>query len=81
MSSKKLERIVPAALQLLKSGFRVYIVRAEVKGDHWMRLRAGYFEDGARARAAGEEIAQIITTGKLWVAKVEGKELQEFGGY
>jgi hypothetical protein len=81
LSSKRPERIVPAALQLINAGFRVYIVRAEVKGDHWMRLRVGFYEDGTRARAYGEKIAQIITTGKLWVAKVEGTELQEFGGY
>ena len=81
LSSKNPERIVPAAVRLMKGGFTVYIVRAEVKGDHWMRLRAGFFEDGTRARVAGEEIAQIATTGKLWVAKVQETELREFGGY
>jgi len=81
LSSKKPGRIVPAALRLMKGGFRVYIVRAEVKGDYWMRLRAGFFSDAAQARAAGEKITQIVTTGKPWVAKVGGTELQEFGGY
>jgi hypothetical protein len=80
-SSKKAERIVPAALLLIKAGFRVYIARAEVKGDQWMRLRAGFFSDAGLARAAGEKIVQVIPSVKPWVARIDKRELQEFGGY
>jgi hypothetical protein len=80
-SSKIQERIVPAALELMKDGFRVYISRARVKGEDWMRLRAGFFGGKGEAEAAGERIAAALGTGRLWVAKADPEELRESGGY
>jgi len=81
LSSRTSKKIVPAALKLMKNGYRVYISSAVVKGQEWMRLRVGFFGDRPKATAAGKKIMSVLEADDAWVAKLGELELKEFGGY
>lgn len=81
LSSRTSKKIVPAALKLMKNGYRVYISSAVVKGQKWMRLRVGFFGDRPKATAAGKKIMSVLEADDAWVAKLGELELKEFGGY
>ena len=81
LSTTSNEKIVPAAVSLIKNGYTVYLVRAKVKGKDWMRLRVGFFENKSKANTEAEKIKAILNLGDTWVAKIGKKELEEFGSY
>jgi hypothetical protein len=81
LSSRTPERILPPALKLMKNGYQVYIKKVEVKGEAWLRLRVGFFEDNSEAAAAGQKIMSLLNSPRPWIAKVGQEELEEFGGY
>ncbi|MBW2114720.1 MAG: SPOR domain-containing protein [Deltaproteobacteria bacterium] len=81
LSSRTSKKIVPAALKLMKNGYRVYISSAVVKGQEWMRLRVGFFGDRPKATAAGKKIMSVLEADDAWVAKLGELELKGFGGY
>jgi len=81
LSSRTPKKIVPAALKLMKNGYRVYISSAVVKGQEWMRLRVGFFGDRSKASAAGKKIISLLEADGAWIARLEEQELKEFGGY
>ncbi len=79
MSVERPGRIVPAAIALMKKGYRVYLTRARVKGKDWVRLRVGFFKDSSEADAARKAMMPMINN--AWLAKIGNKELEESGGY
>jgi len=81
LSSPAQGKIAPAAIKLIKNGYKVYIARAEVKGKEWMRLRVGFFPNRDDANRAGEKIRALLNLGDSWVTKADKKELQEYGSY
>jgi hypothetical protein len=81
LSSRTPKKIVPAALRLMKNGYRVYISSAVVKGQKWMRLRVGFFGDRSEASAEGKRITSLLEADGAWVARLEEQEIKEFGGY
>ena len=81
LSSPVSEKIVPAAVRLMKSGYRVYITRAVVKGKKWFRLRAGFFNDRKSAEAAAGKIMTLLDARDAWVARIGKTERDAFGGY
>jgi hypothetical protein len=81
LSSQTSKKIVPAAIKLMKNGYRVYISSAVVKGKEWLRLRVGFFDDRSKASAAGKKIISLLEADGAWIARLEEKELKEFGGY
>jgi hypothetical protein len=81
LSSRTPEKLLPPALKLMQNGYRVYIMTVEVKGEEWMRLRVGFFEDKSEAAEAGREIISVLNSGKPWIVKIDQRELEEFGGY
>jgi len=81
ISSRNTKKIVPAALKLMKNGYRVYISSAVVKGQKWMRLRVGFFDERPKASAEGKKIIALLEADGAWVAKLGKQEMKEFGGY
>lgn len=81
LSSQTSKKIVPAAIKLMRNGYRVYISSAVVKGKEWLRLRVGFFGDRSKASAAGKKIISLLEADGAWIARLEEKELKEFGGY
>jgi hypothetical protein len=80
-SSQNSQKIVPAALKLMKNGYHVYIMTVTIKGKEWMRLRAGFFKDQSEATAAAEKIKLVFKEDDAWIAKTGKEERDRFGGY
>ncbi len=80
-SSQNSQKIVPAALKLMKKGYRVYITTVTIKGKDWMRLRAGFFKNRSEATEAAKKIKLIFTEDDAWIAKIGKMERERFGGY
>ncbi len=79
MSVENPGRIVPAAIALMKKGYRVYLSKARIKGRDWVRLRVGFFKDSAEAGAVRKEIMPLVKD--AWLAKIGNRELKKFGGF
>jgi hypothetical protein len=80
-SSQSSKKIVPAALKLMKNGYRIYISTVTIKGKEWMRLRAGFFKDRSEATAAANKIKLVFREDDAWIAKTGKDERDRFGGY
>ena len=80
LSATTNEKIIPAAIRLMKNGYPVYLTRAAVKGKDWMRLRVGFFKNKTDANTEGKKIMSLLNFGNSWVTKI-AKELEEFGVY
>lgn len=81
ISSQNGKALVPVAIKLMKNGYRVYISKAKVKGEDWMRLRVGFFATYQDATAAGKKVMSRLKEDEAWVARITQSELEEFGGY
>lgn len=81
LSSQTSKKIVPAAVKLMKNGYRVYITTVTIKGKEWMRLRAGFFKNRSEATAAAEKIKLVFKEDDAWIAKIGKMEQEKFGGY
>jgi len=79
-SERNFESIAPYAAKLIKNGYHVYITKTNIKGDEWIRLRAGFFETSPKAVSAKKNIESILNIDDAWVVII-GRELEEYGGY
>lgn len=74
ISSPTADRIDGPAARLLKQGYPVYISRATVKGQKWMRLRVGFFEDRPSAVQAGRELQEVLGQEDSWPVRIGPEE-------
>jgi hypothetical protein len=81
LSSQTSKKIVPAAIKLMKNGYRVYITTVTIKGKEWMRLRAGFFKNRSEATEAAEKIKSVFKEDDAWITKIGKMEQERFGGY
>ena len=81
LSDKNSKRISELALKLLKGGIPVYIAKAEIKGEQWLRLRTGFFASAAEAKKMKDKIEETMGLRGLWVAKISDQEFQKYAGY
>jgi len=79
-SERNFESIAPYTAKLIKNGYHVYITKTNIKGDEWIRLRAGFFETSPKAVSAKKNIESILNIDDAWVVII-GRELEEYGGY
>ena len=70
----------PLAYKLIHKGYCVYISRANVKGADWYRLRVGFFQDQASAKAAMAEIMTLVKFDDMWLTKINPTEFNEYAG-
>jgi hypothetical protein len=73
---------------LMKDGYYAYLYRTQQNGQTWYRVRSGFYDSEAKARALGAEIRQRYTTQNFfpeepWVLQPGAAELRgeglEFG--
>ena len=80
-STRDEDNVAPAAVTLIRQGYRVYVSRAQVDGNEWLRVRAGFFPDRETAESEAARIATLLEDDRAWVARLEGAELKEYAGY
>jgi hypothetical protein len=66
---------------LVKQGYPVYIVRANVKGKDYMRLRVGFFKKKSEADEVGKKIKEQLNFHDSWSTKADKEEYEEVGGF
>lgn len=81
ISSPTADRIDGPAVRLMDEGLPVYISRATVKGQRWMRLRVGFFKDRDSAMKAGKEFQKILGQEDYWPVRIGPEETAEFAAY
>jgi type IV secretory pathway VirB10-like protein len=81
LSATSSAEIVPAAVTLVKQGYAVYIVRANVKGRDYMRLRVGFFKKKSEADEVGKKIKEQLNFQDSWSTKADKEEYEEVAGF
>jgi LysM repeat protein len=81
LSAATRAEIVPPAVTLVKQGYPVYIVRANVQGKNYMRLRLGFFKNKSEADEVGKKIKEQMTFQDSWTAKADKEEYEEVAGF
>jgi hypothetical protein len=81
LSARNQERLIPAAIRLMREGYLVYLASATVRGRQWMRLRVGFFKTKLEADLERKKIMALLNLSNSWVTEVGQKEREEFGGY
>ena len=61
MNERQLKRGEFVVRTLMKDGYYAYLYRVEVKGQTFYRIRSGFYDSEAKAKAIGEEIRQRYT--------------------
>jgi len=80
LSSTSQAEIVPPAVTLVKQGYPVYIVRANVKGKDYLRLRVGFFKNRSEADETGKKIKEQLSFQESWSTKADKEEYEEVAG-
>jgi len=81
-SAKAMPGLVPSAISLMRSGYPVYLIKSQLAGEEWVRLRVGFFKDILEALKAGEDIKSLLKTPDTPIPiKIDKKEFEQFAGY
>ncbi len=78
VSSLTADRIDGPAVQLLEQGYPVYISRATVNGQKWMRLRVGFFNDRESAVRQGKKLQEVLQQEDSWPVRIGPEEKAEY---
>ncbi len=78
VSSLTADRIDGPAVRLLEKGYPVYISRAIVDGQKWMRLRVGFFNDRESAVKAGNQLQEVLQQDDSWPVRIGPEETSEY---
>jgi cell division septation protein DedD len=81
LSAATRAEIVPPAVTLVKQGYPVYIVRANVNGKDYMRLRVGFFKNRSEADEVGKKIKEQLNFQDSWSTKADKEEYEEVAGF
>jgi LysM repeat protein len=81
LSATNSAEIIPPAVTLVKQGYPVYIVRANVKGKDYMRLRVGFFKKKGEADEVGKKIKEQLNFQGSWSTKADKEEYEEVAGF
>jgi len=81
MSAATSAEIVPPAVTLVKQGYPVYIVRANVNGKEYLRLRVGFFKKKNEADELGKKIKEQLNFQDSWSTKADKEEYEEVAGF
>jgi len=81
ISSPEEKLVVRDAVTLVDNGYPAYITSATVKGQRYIRLRVGFYDEKTRAEDEGRKISAMLNISDLWTTRADGSEYKEFGGY
>ena len=67
--------------RLMAAGFPAYSIRTKVRGEDWIRVRVGFFNNREEAQKAGNEVEKkLIAKGPYWITNVSKKEMEDLFG-
>ncbi len=79
-SSKSLDEATKYFQEFFSRGFNVYLIKAEIRGEDWYRVRIGFFQSEKDAKDTMSKIlSQISTKSPLWVTKASFEEFNLYG--
>jgi len=81
LSDKDSRRISGLAVRLVKNGIPVYIAKAQIKGQQWMRLRVGFFATASEAKQMKDKLEEMLGVSGLWLDKITEDEFNNYAGY
>ena len=81
LSTLSSAEIVPPAVTLVKQGYPVYIVRANVNGKEYMRLRVGFFKNRSQTDAMGKKIKDELKFQDSWSTRANKEEYEAVAGF
>jgi LysM repeat protein len=81
ISSTSGAEIVPPAVSLVKQGYPVYIVRANVQGKDYLRLRVGFFKNRSETDEVGKKIKELLSFQDSWSTKADKDEYEAVAGF
>jgi len=81
LSFPQQEKIVPDALALADNGYPAYVIKANVKGVDYLRLRVGFFSEKTAAENEGKKIAAMLGISDVWTTRPDEAEVKQLGGY
>lgn len=81
-SVETLEQSVPPAIKLMESGHHVYLVKTQIAGEEWIRVRTGFYQDILEAMKACEAIRPLMEPfAEPCVARIDREEFERHAGY
>jgi len=81
LSTAFYDRLVNAAVDVIKMGYLTYVTKIKSEGKEWIRLRAGFFKTKAEADEEAKKIQTALRLPKIWTAKVSKEEFEKYAGY
>jgi hypothetical protein len=79
---RTLDRTAPLATALMRRGYRVYLMKTELAGEQWIRLRVGFYPTILEAMAVCNQIRPLMPdSGEPCVSKIDAEEFEKNAGY
>lgn len=67
--------------RLMAAGFPAYSITTKVRGEDWIRVRVGFFNNREEAQKTGNEVEKkLIAKGPYWITNVSKKEMEDLLG-
>jgi hypothetical protein len=81
-SFRTLDKTVPPATALMRKGYHVYLIKTDLAGEGWIRLRVGFYPNILEAMAACAEIKPLMgSSGEPCISKIDAEEFKKNAGY
>jgi type VI secretion system protein ImpK len=81
LSTAFYDKLVKAAVEVIKMGYPTYVTKVKSEGKEWIRLRAGFFKTKAGADEEAKKIRAALRLPKIWTAKMSKEEFEKYAGY
>jgi hypothetical protein len=66
----------------MKKGYHVYLIKTDLAGEEWIKLRVGFYPNILEAMAVCEEIRPLIgSSGEPCISRIEVEEFEKNAGY
>jgi len=79
---RTLDRTVPLAAALMRRGYRVYLMKTDLAGEEWIRLRVGFYPTILEAMAVCNQLRPLMPdSGEPCVSKIDAEEFERNAGY
>jgi hypothetical protein len=81
-SAKSMNGVVPSAILLMKKGYHAYLIKSQLAGEEWIRLRVGFYRDILEALKVSDEVKALLNLSETPMpVKIDRKELERFAAY
>lgn len=81
-SVRTLDKTVAPAIAMIEKGYHVYLIKTDLAGEEWIRLRVGFYPNILEAMAVCEEIKPLTgSPGEPCVSKIGMEEFEKNAGY